>query len=384
MKALYITRGFPPYRGGSENYIWEVYRRLAKRNEIEIITYYNKERERGKNKNVHEVMQLKNGNKYIEFLNFFFSTFKKAFSLKFDVIHAVTYPSGLCAILPRFVSGKPLVVTIHDIGVIEKDVANVSLIVKGMKGFLQGIVCNVADAIIVPSEKVRNDIMKYHGVPKSKIFVTLYGIDRNVFNSSVKRGVMRKKWKLKEEPIVLYVGMYSPKKDLEHLIGAIKEAKKVIPDIMLVIAGPAIDANYGKKIKSLVSEMDLEGSVIFTGYFDEKYKPNVYADADMVVEPTLYGMGYSFACIEASALGKPVVATKLLEEIGVVKNGTNALIVPFKDSKAIKESILKLFKNKELYTKLSKGGLHFVKKFDWEICAKMTEDVYKREMLTKE
>jgi glycosyltransferase involved in cell wall biosynthesis len=376
IKLVYITRGFPPYPGGSENYTWEIYKRISKINDIELITYYNRERE--KSKSIHEIRRLKNGNKFLEFLNFLFGTLRQSLFLEFDAIHAVTYPSGLAAILPKLVSGKPLVVTIHDIGVIEKDVTSVSPLVKSLKGFLQGVVCNFADLIIVPSEKVRNDIMKYHDISKSKIFITPYGVDTNTFNTCVKRGVMKNKWGLKEEPVVLYVGMYSPKKGLEYLIEAISNVRKQIPDIMLVIAGPALDANYEKKIKNLVAEKGLEKSVIFTGYFDEKYKPNVYMDADIVIEPTHYGMGYSFACIEASALGKPVIATKLLEEIGVVKNNVSGVVVPLRDSKSIAEAIIKLLKNKKLYARLSKLGTNFVKSFNWDETARLTEEVYKK------
>jgi len=375
IKLLFITRGFPPYRGGTENYIWEIYKRLLKNHEIQLITYYHKNRK--KDNSIHEITQLKTNNKFLEFLNFFFSSLKMAPFLDYDLIHAVTYPSGLSGILPKFVSGKPLVITIHDIGVIEKEI-NTSPFTKSLKGFLQGIICNMADAIIVPSEKVRNDIVKYHDVVRSKIFITPYGFDADAFNENVKKGVMRKKWKLKDKQVILYVGMYSAKKGLEYLIEAMNEVKKEISNAVLVIAGPAIDANYEKKIKNLVVEMNLEDNIIFTGYFEEKYKPNVYADADIVVEPTLYGMGYSFACIEANAIGKPVVASKLLEEIGVVKNGVNGIVVPLRDSKSIAEALINLLKDKKLYERLSKNAISLAKKFDWEETAKLTEKVYEK------
>lgn len=309
---------------------------------------------------------MKINNKFVEFINFFLSVLKNSFFHNYDIIHAVTYPSGLCALLPKLVSGKPLVVTIHDIGVIEKEITNVSPVTKILKGFLQGIVCSLSDAIIVPSEKVRLDIVKYHNVIKSKIFVTPYGIDHEILNEKVKLGIMRNRWKLKDQPIVLYVGMYAPKKGLEYLVQAMVEVKRKIPAAILVIAGPAIDRDYERKIKDLVRHVGLEKSVIFAGYFEEKYKPNVYADSNIVVEPTLYGMGYSFACVEASAVGKPVVATKLLESIGVVKNNFNGLTVPFRESSPLAESIIKILKNKQLYKKFSVNGVKFAKKFSWK------------------
>lgn len=376
MKVLVVTRGFPPHRGGSENYIWEVYKRLSKSYEMDLITYYSKERE--KNESFHEIKPLKTNNKFLEFLNFFVNTFKNSLFMDFDVIHAVTYPGGLCALLPKFVSGKPLVVTIHDIGVIEKEIPNVSPFTKLLKGSLQGIVCQNADAIIVPSEKVRNDIMKCHGVKKSKIFVTAYGIDERFFGGLFKRGIIRSRWKIGKAPLILYVGMYSPKKGLEYLIRAFKEVKKNITDAILMIAGPSIDNGYEKKVRSVVKDYGLKKSVIFTGYFAENLKPNIYLDSDIVVEPTMYGMGYSFACIEASSFGKPVIATKLLEDIGVVKNNVSGLVVPTRNSELLAESIIKVLKDRKLYNRLSDRGMEFAKKFNWDATADQTSQVYER------
>jgi glycosyltransferase involved in cell wall biosynthesis len=374
---LIITRQFPPYRGGSENYIWEVYSRLVKTNKVDVITYQHPKRER--NGNIHEIFEFSKSMQSLEFINYVLNAFKKSFSINFDVIHAVTYVSGIAAILPRLVSGKPLVLTIHDIGVIEKDVKNVSPITKAVKGFLQGIACSSADAIIVPSEKVRNDIIKYHNIERSKIFITNYGIDTDVYNPKIKPDVIKKKFNLKDQ-VILYIGMYSQKKGLEYLIEAIKEAKKAFPKLKLLIVGQPIPLNssYDKKIRKLVSNLDLEDSVKFTGFIEEKLKPNVYKDADIVVEPSMYGMGYSFACIEASAVGKPIIATTLLQDIGVIKDNVSGIVVPLRDSASIANAIVKLLKDKNLYSQISKSGIEFAKKFNWDECAKLTEDIYKK------
>jgi len=376
MKLLYITRGFPPGRGGTENYIWEIYKRLAGRNKIEVITYFHKDRR--EKRGVHEVRRLKGSRNFPEFVNFMSSVAKISMKLDFDLIHAVTYPNGVSALLPKITKGRPLVVTIHDIGYIERGVENVSTPVKAVKGFLQEMVCNAADAIIVPSGKVKKDIMKYHGIRSGKIFITPYGIDTKSLNPRVKRGVMRSKWGLKNDPIVLFIGMYSPKKGIEYLIRAVSEAKREIPGIKLVIAGPSLDANYEREIRNLVDSIGLGNDVIFTGYFEERLKPNVYKDADIVVEPTLYGMGYSFACVEASAMGKPVIATKLIEEIDVVKDGVTGIVVPFRDSHAISKGIVRILKSKKLYEKLSIGGRNFAGKLSWDECARLTENVYRK------
>ncbi len=374
MKVLFISRGYPPFRGGTENYTWEIYEKLKFINENMLITIKHPERVPR-----NDILEVKVGrNKYTAFLKFWASCVYESLKLDTNVIHAVTYPAGLCGIIPKLLKRAKMVTTLHDIGVIEKGIAEVSKFTKMWKGFLQQLVCNFSDALIVPSEKVKNDIIKYHGTDADKIFVTDYGINREEFNERLEYGKIRKKLGIEKNQMLLFIGMFGPKKGLEYAIDAIAALKENFPGIKLVIGGPALDDSYLEKLKSKISSLNLENSIIFGGYIEQPELPYWFRDCDIYVDPTLYGMGYCFPCVEAAAVGKPIIATKLLQDIGVVKDGFNGKIVDYRNASQISSAVEELLSDPKTMKKFSGNSLELSKKFDWKITVEQTNSVYER------
>ncbi|MBI4167339.1 MAG: glycosyltransferase family 4 protein [Candidatus Aenigmarchaeota archaeon] len=372
MKVLFISRGYPPFRGGTENYTWEIYEKLKVVNENKLITIKHPERTPR-----NDILEVKVGrNKYAAFLKFWAACIYKSLKLDTNVIHAVTYPAGLCGIIPKFLKGAKMVTTLHDIGVIEKEISEVSKFAKLWKGFLQQLVCNFSDAIIVPSEKVKDDIIKYHGTKPDKIFVTDYGINREEFNERLEYGKIRKKLGIEKSRMLLFIGMFGPKKGLEYAIDAIAVLKGKFPGIKLVIGGPALDENYLEKLKFKIRSLNLESSIIFGGYIEQSELPYWFRDCDIYVDPTLYGMGYCFPCVEAAAVGKPIIATRLLQDIGVVKDNFNGKIVDYRNASQISSAVEELLLDPEMMKKFSGNSLELSKKFDWKITVEQTNNVY--------
>ncbi|MBI4176929.1 MAG: glycosyltransferase family 4 protein [Candidatus Aenigmarchaeota archaeon] len=372
MNVLFISRGYPPFRGGTENYTWEIYERLRSINSNRLITIRHPERAAR-----DDILEVKVGkNKYLAFIKFWASCILRSLRIKTDVIHAITYPAGLCGIIPKMLKRIPLVTTLHDIGVIEKEISEVPKATKVWKGFLQQIVCDFSDAIIVPSEKVKNDIIIYHKAAPQKIFVTDYGIDKNEFNEKLEYGKIRAKLGVGKGPMLLFIGMFGPKKGLEYAIESVAALREKFPGIKFVIGGPALDENYLKKLKALVASLGLESSVVFGGYIDQSELPYWFRDCDIYVDPTLYGMGYCFPCIEAAAVGKPIVATKLLADIGVVKENFNGTIVGYRDAGQIYSAVAELLSDREKMERFSKNSLDLAEKFSWDKTVEQTNKVY--------
>ncbi len=375
MKVLFLSRGYPPFRGGTENYLYGIYERLKATNACKLVT--RRHPERGQRDDIIPVdMEYKN--KFMAFFKFLLSSISYALKADFDIIHTITYPAGLCGIVPKVVRRKPMVTTLHDIGVIEKEITEVSGLTKLWKGFLQQVVCNFSDAIIVPSEKVKNDIIKYHKIKPGKIFVTKYGIDRKEFNNGLEYGKIREKLGVGKGPMLLFIGMFGPKKGLEYAIGALAALKEKFAGIKLVVGGPALDAAYLDKLKSMIDAADVKDNVIFGGYIEQNELPYWFRDCDLYVDPTLYGMGYCFPCVEAAAVGKPIVATKLLEDVGVVKNGFNGIVVGYRDPKQLADAVSNLLSDKAELDRLSKNSLELAKEFDWEKTVQQTNGIYEK------
>ncbi len=126
------------------------------------------------------------------------------------------------------------------------------------------------------------------------------------------------------------------------------EIKKQLPDVKFYIVG----SNPPREILSLNSE-----EIVVTGYVSD-LKP-YFETIRVFVAPLRYGAGVKGKIGEAMAHGLPVVTTSIgAEGMGLV-NGENALIVDNPEEFA--EMVVKVYKDKELWEKLSKESIKHIR-----------------------
>jgi glycosyltransferase involved in cell wall biosynthesis len=89
------------------------------------------------------------------------------------------------------------------------------------------------------------------------------------------------------------------------------------------------------------------------GHTDE-VRPHI-ARADMVVLPS-YREGMPRSLMEASAMGKPVIATDVVGCREVVEHGRTGLLVPVRDSEALAKAIIELARDPEQRARMGAAG----------------------------
>jgi glycosyltransferase involved in cell wall biosynthesis len=140
------------------------------------------------------------------------------------------------------------------------------------------------------------------------------------------KGSFRTKLGLGEEnKIILSLGRLNWKKGFDTLIPAFAQVKKDIPEVKLVIVGGDED-NYKKEIELLITNYQLQNSVIFTGELRGEEKNSAYQDADVFVLPS-YAENFAMTVLEAAQCGLPSVVTPavgLADEI--IKNEAGLVI----------------------------------------------------------
>lgn len=138
------------------------------------------------------------------------------------------------------------------------------------------------------------------------------------------------------------------------IIAAAKVLKKH-QNVHFLIVGDDTDKYYSQYIhtlKNLVSDLNLEKKVSFTGYVPNGYEILPYFDVSVVPsrrEP------FGRTIIESMACGKPVVATNVWGALDIVTPETGILIPP-DDPKALANSIVKLIELPELRMEMGKAG----------------------------
>ena len=84
---------------------------------------------------------------------------------------------------------------------------------------------------------------------------------------------------------------------------------------------------------------------------DYQSMSNVYAEADIVVIPSIYSEGTSFSCLEAMAMGKAVIATNVGGLTNLIINGYNGLLI-HPSIESLYQSLLYLIENPSVCTRL--------------------------------
>ena len=147
---------------------------------------------------------------------------------------------------------------------------------------------------------------------------------------------------------LVYMGVISPLKGVHYLLEAIVELKRELPDFMLYLVGDhAVNEyiGYKKQLERIIQSNGLEANVTFTGYRFDVIE--ILSMMDLAVLPSL-SEGMPKAILEAMALGKPVVATRVGGVSELLINGVTGFIVEPKEPHSLAKAISTLARDKEL------------------------------------
>jgi len=215
---------------------------------------------------------------------------------------------------------------------------------------------------------------------KDKIVKIYSGIDLDRFRplSEEQQRRHRRKWNLGPGDAV--VGMVSKLwegKGHRVLITAFKKVTQEVENARLVIVG---EGYLLGELTSQTKALGLDGSVLFTGFVEDV--PGIMSTFDVAVLPSFFeGMGR--VLLEAMAMEKPVVATRVGGIPDLVEDGRNGFLINPGDTDALAGSIVKLLNDRALARAMGRAGLEKIcDKYSARQMVQAIEGVY-REILGK-
>jgi len=192
---------------------------------------------------------------------------------------------------------------------------------------------------------------------KSNAKIIYNGIEIGNSPISSKKSVSIKNFGLSlGDTVVCAIGDIRPAKDYETMLLSIKEIKKKIPNIKLLIAGTK--TQEFEKLNQFKNELGLNDNVKFLGY--TKDIRAVFNVSDLYLS-TSTTEGFSLTIVEAMAAGVPVVSTKSGGPEEFIENGRNGLLVKKKSPEEIANAIYRIINNSELRVKIVRNGWKTVK-----------------------
>lgn len=172
------------------------------------------------------------------------------------------------------------------------------------------LILNSTDLFITVSHYIEKQI-KGIGLP-TKTTVVYNGIDYSLFDSKSFSGDKKQLGYKKDDFIIVYSGRLVPDKGIKELLFAFQYLSNY-SNIKLLILGGENFADK-KKVSPFQQELHriastLNDRVRFEGYVSYHQLPRYLSVADVMVVPSHINEAFGMTCIEACAMGLPVIAT---------------------------------------------------------------------------
>jgi glycosyltransferase involved in cell wall biosynthesis len=170
-----------------------------------------------------------------------------------------------------------------------------------------------------------------------------------------------------------------PIKGYETMIRAMASIRIKIPTAHYLIVGGGTEPYVGH-LKDLCAEQGVADRVHLVG-FQNQTRPYLAA-MDVYVQPSR-DEAFGIAAVEAMAMGKTVVATRVGGLPEVVEEGRTGFLVPPEDTSAISATITTLFHDQALNEEMGRRGkVRAREHFDLERTLAGVEQLY-QEVLTR-
>ncbi|MBU4185922.1 MAG: glycosyltransferase family 4 protein [Proteobacteria bacterium] len=293
---------------------------------------------------------------------------------KADVIHTMTYNGAFPAWLIARLQKKPVVMLAHEVLGKKWFNLNFNFFISFLCKLLEDLVlCLPYDAYSCNSKSTMNSL-KNRGIDPQKLFLAYPGIDYELFvqKAEDQEKKIRKQLGVRNSTFIyMYYGRPGMVKGIEYLVKAVPLIKKEIPDSKLILILSKRPATKYAEILRLIKELNLE-DVIVLDPVPRKLLPYYIQASDCVVVPSI-NEGFGFTCVEACAMGKPVVATNV-GSLPEVISGKYVLVSPG-NAEQLAEGVMNICSGRY--------DISEKKVFRWENTVQKHIEVYKKIAIPK-
>jgi len=396
MKALFITREFPPYvYGGAGVHVEYLSKELSKLMEIDVRCFGDQDETNG----TTSVKGYAYGGEQFAAANPLLKPVLQTLqtniemnidAIDADVVHCHTWYSNFGGILAKLMYGTPLVVTTHSLEPLRPWKREQLGRGYDTSSWIEKTAIEMADAVIAVSEETKEDVLKHFDVDESKVRVVYNGIDLEEYQESTSTDSLIKHKIDPNLPYVLFVGRITRQKGIIHLVNAIKYLDENIQ--VVLCAGAPDTEDIAQEMEDLVTKVQKERDNVI--WIDEMLPKSeiieLYSHASVFCCPSIYEP-FGIINIEAMACKTAVVASAVggIKEV-VVHNETGLLVpveqqttAPFepvnpeKFAKDLADGVNQLIADDALRTQMAiKGRRRVEEKFSWTEIAKEIKSIY--------
>jgi glycosyltransferase involved in cell wall biosynthesis len=228
----------------------------------------------------------------------------------------------------------------------------------------------MADHVFTPSEFSRREILKFIGIPASRVTTTplaLHSQFERPRRSDAERSAVLGRWQIKP-PYLLFVGGYETHKNPAALLECLAIIRQSRPDLSLVLAG---SGHCPEALPELACRLGVKQNIHFLVNVSDELT-DLYDSAALFMSLS-WRETFCLPALEAMSRGVPVVASAWGATPEVV--GDAGVLVDPRDPRTAASAALKLLQE-PLHTQLRRAAMERAKRYSWTVTANRTLEVY--------
>ena len=300
--------------------------------------------------------------------------------IKYDVVHAHYWLSGMVAEALRPFWEAPVVLMFHTTADMKNAVLGGNDQESALRQETEHALALTADSLIAANPDERADLIWTMGATDERVCTIPPGVDLSLFRPYDYHESRRELgWSIKER-IVLYVGRIDPIKGIDTLIDTMPLVME--PELHYVLIGGDLDADGNPigplaRVKERVDALGMSRRCRYLGAQPQDLLPLYYSASDVVAVPSRYE-SFGLVAVEAMATGTPVIASSVGGLTFTVEDGRNGLLVPYGNPRALARAIDRLLEDDDFREAMSFHAAEDAQRFSWQAVAEQVLHVYQR------
>lgn len=286
-----------------------------------------------------------------------------------QVVHSHNWQTYLYSVLAARLAGVPVIV--------HGEHGHDGLPPSRRRLLVRRALAPLVTRFVTVSEDLARELRTVWRLDAGAILAIANGVDLARFDARADgRDVRRELGIAPEDDVVVSVGGIRRVKDYATLLRAFAQVRAARPAARLLIVGAACDETLQDELASLAGSLGVRDRVLFTGI--RRDVPEVLAAADVYVNSSRFE-GMSNTILEAMAMGKPVVATRVGGNAELVRDGVTGCLVPAEDPVALAAAVEGLLADPVRRARLGAAGrAHVERRHSMEAMVARYVDVYER------
>lgn len=226
----------------------------------------------------------------------------------------------------------------------------VSPFTRWLYRFLLRLTLPLVHRIICVSEANRRDLIDECPAAEAKTQTVYNGVDPPAFLSQPDRQKVRQELRITQGPVLVTIARLTEQKGHRYLLRAFPGLLSTWPQLCCVFVG---EGELHDALHHLAIDLGVERACRFVGVREDI--TDILAAADLFVLPSL-SEGFPFVLLEALAMGRPVVASRVNGVPELIEDHKTGLLVPPRDPQALARAIRDMLSDPAAASKLGAAG----------------------------